>query len=142
LIEISCSGCFTLRAPQKFKFLSETQSFTFGAAPSLVAGSTGTVRATATSGLAVTYSSTTASSCSITGTPPTWRVMPTTILRSRSIYTAKEVILRNVVFKVKGVEKALLAIRVKPHHIKAIRSFGTRNLTIRSINIRESHSTQ
>jgi len=54
----------------------------------------------------------------------------------------KEVILGNVVFKVKGVEKALLAICLKLHHIKVIHSFGVRNLTIRSIKIRERYSTQ
>lgn len=41
------------------------QTISFGAAPSVVVGGTGTANATATSGLAVSYSSTTPSACSV-----------------------------------------------------------------------------
>lgn len=45
--------------------LGQAQSITFSAAPTLVAGGTATVQATATSGLAVTYGSSTPTICSV-----------------------------------------------------------------------------
>lgn len=48
-----------------------TQTITFGAAPTITVGTTGAVSATASSGLAVTYSSSTPSVCTISGTTVT-----------------------------------------------------------------------
>ncbi|MDH2918587.1 MAG: hypothetical protein PXX73_05280, partial [Sideroxydans sp.] len=51
----------------KFTVGLGTQTITFGAAPALAVGGTGTLQATASSGLAVSFSSTTPSICSVTG---------------------------------------------------------------------------
>jgi hypothetical protein len=48
-----------------------SQTITFGTAPSLTVGGTGTVSATASSGLAVTFTSTTASICTVSGSTVT-----------------------------------------------------------------------
>jgi len=57
-------------APQvqtKFPVGQGTQTLTFGTAPTLSVGGTGTLQATASSGLAVSFSSTTPAICSVTG---------------------------------------------------------------------------
>jgi hypothetical protein len=51
------------------------------------------------------------------------------------VNAAKEVIPGNVVLKIEGVEKAFLAIRLKPHHIKALHSFDMQNITISNIKL-------
>jgi hypothetical protein len=53
------------RTTQALVVAGQAQSISFGAAPALVAGGTATVRATATSGLAVAYVSTTPAVCSV-----------------------------------------------------------------------------
>jgi large repetitive protein len=52
---------------QTITVLKKNQTITFGAAPTLSVGKTGTVSATASSGLAVTFSSMTISICTISG---------------------------------------------------------------------------
>ncbi len=46
---------------------------------------------------------------------------------------AKQVILWNVIFEIEGVEQSILAIGLKPHHIKVLHSFDMRNINIRNI---------
>ena len=56
---------------QSIPVAQASQSISFGTAPSITAGGTGTVSATATSGLAVAFSSLTTSVCTIAGTTVT-----------------------------------------------------------------------
>jgi hypothetical protein len=51
------------------------------------------------------------------------------------VNATEQVILRNVVFRLEGVEQAFLAIGLKPHHIKALRSIDKRRFIILLIKI-------
>jgi hypothetical protein len=58
------------------------------------------------------------------------------------INAAEEMILWDVVFKVEGIEEPFLAIGLKPHHIKALRSFDRCNIIIHSVEIGACFSTE
>ncbi len=78
-----------------------SQTLSFGAAPTVVVGGTGTVSATATSGLAVTYSSTTAGVCTVSGSTVTGVGVGTCTIAANQAgnanYTAAAQVTQNIV---------------------------------------------
>ena len=72
LYALACSTRFgAANLPNAFTVAKNSQSMTFGAAPTVTVGGTGTLSATASSGLAVTFSSTTTGICTVSGTTVT-----------------------------------------------------------------------